>query len=82
MDALAPLDPACVRAVLDLGHTALAGEPEPIAIDVASPRLAMINLKNAVYRLTDEKPDGEKSWARRWTDGKGGITSWPTAIAA
>jgi len=81
MDVLAPLDPACVRAVLDLGHTALAGEPEPIAIDVASPRLAMVNLKNAVYRLTGEDPDGEKTWARRWTTGKGGITSWPTAVS-
>ncbi len=81
MDALAPLDPACVRAVLDLGHTALAGEPEPIAIDVASPRLAMINLKNAIYRLTGENPDGDKTWARRWINGKGGITSWPTAIS-
>jgi len=82
MEALAPLNPACARAVLDLGHTALAGEPEPIAIDVTSPRLAMVNLKNAVYRRTDETPEGVESWARRWTTGKGGLTSWEAVVTA
>jgi sugar phosphate isomerase/epimerase len=82
MDALAPLDPTCARAVLDLGHTALAGEPEPIAIDVASPRLAMINLKNAVYRKSGETPEGVQSWTRRWTTGRGGLTSWESVVTA
>ena len=82
MDALAPLDPDCARAVLDLGHTALAGEPEPIAIDVAAPRLAMVNLKNAVYRLDAESADGVKTWKRQWTNAKAGITSWAGAVAS
>ncbi|RKX35700.1 MAG: sugar phosphate isomerase/epimerase [Verrucomicrobia bacterium] len=81
MDVLAPLNPACVRAVLDLGHTALAGEPEPIAIDVASPRLAMVNLKNAIHRVVNEDEDGVKTWKTHWTTARGGLTSWATAVS-
>ena len=82
MDALAPLDPSCVRAVLDLGHTSLAGEPVPMAIDVASPRLAMINLKNAVYREVETEDPDVKTWVRHWTNGRGGLTSWASAVSA
>lgn len=82
MDALAPLNPACARAVLDLGHTSLAGEPVPIAIDVASPRLAMVNLKNAVYREVVTDDPMVKTWIRHWTAGKGGLTPWASAATA
>lgn len=82
MDAIAPLDAARVRAVLDLGHTALAGEPEAVAVDIASPRLAMVNLKNAVYRKVDEDARGVKTWARRWTTARIGLTSWQAAVQA
>lgn len=82
MDAMAPLDAARVRAVLDLGHTALSGEPEAIAVDIASPRMAMVNLKNAEYRLVDEDADGVKAWARRWTTARGGLTSWQAVVQA
>jgi sugar phosphate isomerase/epimerase len=81
MEALAPLEAACVRAVLDLAHSTLAGEPVPIAIDVASPRLAMVNLKNATYREVDQNNDEAKTWKTHWTSGKGGLTSWSTAIS-
>ncbi|MEZ5277340.1 MAG: sugar phosphate isomerase/epimerase [Opitutaceae bacterium] len=80
MEAMAPLDPACFQAVLDLGHTALAGEPEPIALDLAAPRLAMVNLKNAVRRETGRDRTGASTWAVQWTDARSGYTSWPTVV--
>lgn len=82
MDALAPLDPLCAQAVLDLAHTSIAGEPEPIALDIALSRLAMVNLKNAIFRLETESVDGVKTWKRHWTAAKGGITSWGLAVAS
>ena len=72
MEAIAPLDPAHFQAVLDLGHTALAGEPEPIALEVAAPRLAMVNLKNAVRRETGRDRAGASTWA---VQSSGGVCS-------
>ena len=81
MEVLGPLEKDCAQAVLDFGHTALAGEPEPIALDIAAPRLALVNLKNAIQRLDAEDAEGVKTWKRHWTRGRGGLTSWRTAVA-
>lgn len=80
VDALSPLDPSSFRAVLDLGHTALAGEPEAIALDLATPRLAMVNMKNAIRRETGRDAAGALHWTVHWTDARSGFTSWPTAV--
>lgn len=81
MDALAPLDRETASAVLDLGHTALAGEPEPIALDIASSRLCLVNLKNAIQRLDATDASGIKTWKRHWCAGREGLTSWKTAVS-
>jgi sugar phosphate isomerase/epimerase len=78
IDAIAPLDPAHVSVVLDVAHCALAGEPEEIAIDVAWPRLCMVNLKNGIRRRIDDDDDesGEARWKVHWTTGRQGYASW------
>ncbi len=75
MEALAPL-PQSVVAVLDLAHTSLSGELEPYALEIALPRLAMVNLKNAVYLSGEENDHGETVWKHSWVKGKKGLTSW------
>jgi sugar phosphate isomerase/epimerase len=82
MEALDPLDPACAQAVLDLAHTALAGEPADLAIDVARPRLAMVNLKNAVRREVGRDDHGGAKWAVHWGRATEGFLSWSDAVGA
>ncbi|MEX0332350.1 MAG: sugar phosphate isomerase/epimerase family protein [Puniceicoccaceae bacterium] len=79
MEALAPL-PESFVAVLDFAHTSLAGEPEPYAMELALPRLGLVNLKNArpVVRTVDEQ--GEAKWDRQWVGAKEGLTSWSTVV--
>ena len=78
--AIEPLDPDCVSAVLDLGHTGLEGEREDIAIDIAWPRLSMINLKNALRFEEGKDENGVTRWNRTWVPGKEGYTSWSASI--
>ncbi len=81
MHAIEPLDRESASAVLDLGHTGLEGEGEDIAIDIAWPRLSMINLKNGIRVKDGVEPDGSAIWKRTWVSGKEGFTSWRKAIA-
>ena len=79
MEAIAPL-PDYVVAVLDLAHTALAGELEPYALEIAKPRLAMVNLKNATYVPGERNEHGEMVWTHSWVQGKDGLTSWSLVV--
>lgn len=79
MDALEGLAEAFV-AVLDLAHTTLSGEPIPYALELAAPRLAMVNLKNAYYIPGKPGERREATWNYRWTGGREGLTNWPAAI--
>jgi len=76
MHAIAPLDPRHVAAVLDIAHCALAGEPEEIAIDIAWPRLCMVNLKNGYRRRINPDDPGEARWQVYWTGAREGYASW------
>ena len=79
--AIDPLPSSQVSAVLDLGHTGLDGELEEIAIDIAWPRLSLINLKNAVRFEDGKDADGATIWNRTWVPGREGYTSWKNALA-
>ncbi len=74
-------DPRWVGAVWDPAHNALQGEdPEP-ALDMVSPRLAIVNLKNACWQRTD-MPGGEwAEWQPYWCAGRDGLASWPRVAA-
>ena len=79
--AIEPLRSDCVSAVLDLGHTGLEGEREDLAIDIAWPRLSMINLKNAIRFPDGTDAAGAVKWNRTWVSGKEGYTSWNNVIS-
>jgi sugar phosphate isomerase/epimerase len=74
-------DPKLVGAVLDPAHCGLDGEPEDMAIDIAWPQLAMVNLKNAFRRLDGGLEAGDAVWKKHWTTGPYGFVSWPKIIA-
>ena len=78
--AIDPLPADRVSAVLDLGHTGLDGEAEDIAIDIAWPRLSLVNLKNALRRVGGRDERGAAIWNRFWVPGKKGYTNWEKAI--
>lgn len=80
MAALDPL-PESFVAVLDLAHTTLCGEPVQYALEIARPRLAMVNLKNAIRVAGPENAHGELTWIRRWVGAKEGLTPWSEVVA-
>jgi sugar phosphate isomerase/epimerase len=69
-------DPAHVGAVYDPAHCSLAGEIVPFALEILWPYLAMVNLKNAIYRRVSGPEAREVKWNRYWTAGNMGLTSW------
>lgn len=81
IDAMAPFDRKHVAAVLDLAHCALAGETEELAIDIAWPKLCMVNLKNGYRRRLDDE-NGEARWKVTWVGAKQGYASWSKTIRA
>jgi sugar phosphate isomerase/epimerase len=71
-------EPRHVAAVLDPAHCALDGEPDAMAIDIASSHLALVNLKNA--RWVRDEGDGGR-WRVEWTLGREGLSSWAEVAA-
>lgn len=70
-----------VAAVLDFGHCALQGENPDNALDICWPHLAMVNLKNAVWRATTA-PDAEyQKWTSNWVAGNKGLANWPLIVS-
>jgi sugar phosphate isomerase/epimerase len=79
VNAVEPFDRKYVAAVLDLAHCALAGEPEEIAIDIAWPKLCMVNLKNGIRKRIEDQ-EGEARWRVTWVGSKDGFASWSKTI--
>lgn len=69
-------DPKHLGAVWDPAHCSLAGEIVPFALDILWSHLAMVNLKNSIYRRTTGPEAAEVGWKRYWTGGNMGLTSW------
>jgi len=68
-------------AVLDLTHCVIAGEPFAVALDIAKPKLAMVNIKGVVHRNI-AAPDAEVAdYELDWVVGREGILPWGAAIA-
>ncbi|MCP4400962.1 MAG: sugar phosphate isomerase/epimerase [bacterium] len=72
-------DPKQIGIVLDLAHCSLAGEPVPIALDIAWSHLLLVNLKNGYWQRIGESEIGEARWKNYWTGSKDGLTSWHEA---
>lgn len=76
MHLIEQYDPKQIGIVLDLAHCSLAGEPVPIAIDVAWSHLLLVNLKNGYWQRVGTSETGEAQWKHSWTTSKEGLTSW------
>ncbi len=70
-----------VSAVLDPAHCGLAGEPDDLAIEVAWPHLALVNLKSGFWRMITGPEVEDVQWKKYWTTGRFGITSWPRVVS-
>lgn len=73
-------DPRRVAAVLDPAHCGLDGEPEEMAVDIAWPLLALVNLKNAYWQMFGGAGQ-EPQWRKFWSAGRFGLCSWPVVLA-
>lgn len=69
-----------VAAVLDPAHCALDGENEEIAVDVAWPLLALVNMKNAYWQMQGGAAQ-EPAWRKYWCTGRFGLCSWPVVVS-
>jgi len=76
---LGKYDPRKVGAVLDPAHCGLDGEPEEMAVDIAWPNLALVNLKNAYWQML-AGADAEPQWRKFWCTGRFGLFSWPVVL--
>jgi len=75
-----PYDPKLVATVLDCSHTALVGEPELMAIDIAWPRLAMVNFKSAFRKRVDGPEEEEARYVIHWTTSRHAGYSWKAVV--
>ena len=74
---VAEFDPSLVGAIWDAAHSALAGEEIEQGLDIVWSHLAMVNLKNAFYLRTNGPEAEQAEWARYFTLGNQGLSSWP-----
>jgi sugar phosphate isomerase/epimerase len=63
------------RVVWDAGHDALAGDDPSVTLELVADRLAIVNLKNAVYARSDGR------WRHWWVPGQDGMADWSAAFA-
>jgi sugar phosphate isomerase/epimerase len=63
------------RLVFDAAHDALAGDDPAVTLPLAAHRLAIVNLKNAVYRR-----DGD-TWRSWFVPGPDGMSDWSAVLA-
>jgi len=63
------------RVVWDAGHDALAGDDPRVTLELVADRLAIVNLKNAVYARADG------AWRHWWVPGPDGMADWSAAFA-
>jgi sugar phosphate isomerase/epimerase len=74
-------DPRQVAAVWDPCHCALNGEDPELAADFLWPRLCLVNLKNAYWRLKTGPEAEVAQWEHYWTTGRCGLAPWPRVMA-
>lgn len=70
-----------IAAVWDPAHNALEGMDSDAALDIVSPYLCVVNLKNAFWRLLTGPEAQLAKWQIYWTTGAHGRASWPRVIA-
>lgn len=80
MHLIADIDPRHVGAYIDPAHLSLDGEPLEMALDILKDRVAIVAVKNMVYRPT---ADGDTTvWSHEACPLPQGLVDWRTAVAA
>jgi sugar phosphate isomerase/epimerase len=74
LDLLDGLPREDFRLVWDAAHDALAGDDPAVTLPLVVPRLAIVNLKNAVYRRDGA---GWRSW---FVPGEQGMSDWAAVL--
>lgn len=74
-------DPKYVGAIWDSAHDALAGQQPEFGLDIVWSHLAMVNFKNAYYKLLSGPEAEAAEWKRYFTSAQNGLASWPRAAA-
>jgi len=70
-------DPRHVCAILDMAHSAIAGEPADIAVDLLWPRLrGLINFKAAFRERINGPEEAEAEYRTHWTTAAHAGYSW------
>lgn len=67
-------------AVLDLTHCVIAGEPFAVALDIAGPKLAMVNLKGVIHHNIAPAGARVADYELDWVIGREGILPWGAAV--
>lgn len=70
-------DPRHVCAILDMAHSAIAGEPSDLAVDLLWPRLrGLVNFKAAFRERVNGPEEIEAVYRTHWTTAGNGAYSW------
>jgi sugar phosphate isomerase/epimerase len=70
-------DPRHVCPILDMAHSAIAGEPTDLAVDLLWPRMrGLINFKAAFRERVNGPEESEAVYRTHWTTGRNGAYSW------
>lgn len=71
---------SAVAGVLDVGHCGLAGEFADLAVDILWDHLCLVNLKNAVWRRTNDEKEEIPEFGSFWTLGRDGMGNWKSFL--
>lgn len=75
-------EPRHVCAILDMAHSAIAGEPTELAVDLLWDRMqGLINFKAAFRERTNGPEEVEAEYATHWTTGGNAAYSWRGLVA-
>ncbi|WP_163543860.1 sugar phosphate isomerase/epimerase family protein [Occultella kanbiaonis] len=86
LDLLDGLPHADFTLIWDAAHDALAGDDPTLTLEIAAPRLDIVNLKNAVYRQLPSEPGHESAgrtrtqWRSWFMEGADGLSDWSTVM--
>jgi sugar phosphate isomerase/epimerase len=72
--------PQYVAAVWDAAHEALSGGPPDLALDAVWPYLCMVNLKNGLWKRSNDPEAEHAEWRTYWTSGRHGLCVWPQVV--
>jgi sugar phosphate isomerase/epimerase len=75
------LDPAAVGVIHDLGNLVIeGGEDARAGLEMLGDLLAHVHVKNAAWRVRDQREDGTTEWVHEWADLASGQADVPAYL--